>query len=694
MNTPTLCLNMIVKNESKVILRILNSVVDIIDTYCICDTGSTDDTVLLIENFFREKGISGKVVIEPFRDFGYNRSFALKACETVSADYILLLDADMIFWKNPNISSSDFKKLLTSDAYHVYQGCETYYYKNTRIVRNYMGYKYWGVTHEYVESPKNATQNRLERDIVFIKDIGDGGSKQDKFLRDIRLLLKGLEEIPNNDRYTFYLANSYKDSGQYENAIEYYKKRTELGGWIEEVWYSFYNIGKCWKSLNEPEKAICAWMDAFHAWPNRIENLYEIVQHYRCNGKNQIAYMFYCIADRMRKDHLERDYLFMQRDIYDYKLDFELSIIAFYVNLDNYDINIINMRVLSDPNIEDWILSNVLSNYKFTVEKARDFDTELWKKNNLSVLLESIGKKILDENPGYVSSTPSFCMLLNKKWVFNLRIVNYKINDYGGYENPGTIHTINVMALLEKNTKTKKWSIVTESVLKYNTKVDGYYIGLEDVRLSVLEDGTLVYNANRGIESGNMVVEHGKINLNTWSTYDEVFLEIEGQHAIEKNWILFPSKYKRMVYHWYPLIIGDIHVNQFVKTHQYTTPTFFKHIRGSCNGVEMDHIGETWFLCHTVSYEDRRYYYHIIVALDSISGELKRYTRYFTFEKEKVEYTLGFEKLANEFLIGYSLYDRETKYVTVPLKWIETLFYSPLGNDKKQEYVKNESTIR
>jgi tetratricopeptide (TPR) repeat protein len=673
---------MIVKNESKVICRLLSSVVDIIDTYCICDTGSTDDTINIIETFFKDRNKPGKIITEPFQDFGYNRSFALKACEDMDAEYILLLDADMILKKNPLISTNEFKKMLTDDAYYIFQGTDTYYYKNTRILRNNMGFRYWGVTHEYVEYPKNSSPSKFNKDIIFINDIGDGGSKQDKFLRDMNLLLKGLEKIPNNDRYTFYLANSYKDSGQYEKAIEYYKKRIEIGGWIEEIWYSHYNIGRCWKALNEIEKAICAWMDAYHAWPNRIENLYEITIHYRYVGKTQLSYMFYCIADRMRKDHPEREYLFMQRDVYDYKLDFELSIIAYYVNLDNYDLNIINMKVLSYPYVEEWILKNVLSNYKFTVEKAKDVETDLWKKHNLPFILESIGKKVLLEYPEFVSSTPSFCILPDNRWVFNLRIVNYKIKDDGGYENPGTIHTINVLILLEKNTKTKKWSIIKEGILNYNTEVDNYYIGLEDIRLSVLKDGTLLYNANRGIESGNMVVEHGKINLDTFHTFDEVFLEKEGQNKIEKNWVIFPFKNKRMIYNWYPLIIGEVYGKKFVKTHEYNTPFFFKFIRGSCNGIEMEQFGETWFLCHTVSYEDRRYYYHIVVALDSITGEVKRFTRYFTFEREKVEYTLGIEKMANEFLIGYSLYDRETKYITIPIKWIESLFYSPLTNDK------------
>ena len=48
----TLCLNMIVKNESKIITRLFDSVISIIDCYCICDTGSTDNTVELIKTYF------------------------------------------------------------------------------------------------------------------------------------------------------------------------------------------------------------------------------------------------------------------------------------------------------------------------------------------------------------------------------------------------------------------------------------------------------------------------------------------------------------------------------------------------------------------------------------------------------------------------------------------------------------------
>ena len=48
-------------------------------------------------------------------------------------------------------------------------------------------------------------------------------------------------------------------------------------------------------------------------------------------------------------------------------------------------------------------------------------------------------------------------------------------------------------------------------LLKYNTEYDGYYEGLEDVRL-ISYKGKLLYNANRGVDN-KMLIEHGEIEL-------------------------------------------------------------------------------------------------------------------------------------------------------------------------------------
>jgi tetratricopeptide (TPR) repeat protein len=673
-----LCLNMIVKNESKVILRLLASVVKYIDCYCICDTGSTDNTIDIIRNFFNSQSppIPGKVIQEPFRDFGYNRTFALKACESLDVKYILLLDADMILQVDPSISKENFHSRLTDDVYYIFQGSETFYYKNVRVVKNKLGMSYWGVTHEYVRTPEGTVYGKLDKPDVFINDIGDGGCKADKFIRDINLLTRGLEQEPNNDRYTFYLGNSYRDAGQKDKAIEAYKRRIELGGWFDEVWHSHYNIGKCYRDLGDMPNAIYWWMEAYNYYPNRIENLYEIMHHYRCNGKNNLAYAMYTLADHERKKNTHNDYLFLQKDVYDYKLDYELSIVGYYCNFNNYDLNASCMKVLNYPHVDEGIARNVLSNYKFYTKDICGGNNLLTQQNK--DILASIGKslpEIQDSLGEYVSSTPSMCMNKDGQLVVNVRYVNYKINEQGGYENPGTIATKNVIAVLDISEE--EWELKSEFILGYNTEYDNLYVGLEDIRLFVMSNESHIYfNANRGLSYHNITIEHGTIDMTKQSAFSG-FISMDGQREVEKNWVLFEDANGKMkiIYNWSPLVIGDISQDKetvsttsmspmkFRKTHEIKNPHFFKHLRGSTNGIKMG--DEIWFCCHTVSYEDRRYYYHVFVVLDASTYEVKKYTPYFTFQKEKVEYTLGFVYFdtTGELMIGYSLMDKTTEYV-------------------------------
>lgn len=680
-DAPKICLNMIVKNESKVILRLLNSVLPIIDSYCICDTGSTDDTIDIIEQFMNNNNISGKIVKEPFRDFGYNRTFALNACVGLSnADYLLLMDADMILRIGEGVTKQSLSPILKGgDSFYIFQGSDSFFYKNVRLLRNNPEYSYWGVTHEYVKTTPGTVYKEIEKPILFIDDIGDGGAKHDKFERDIRLLLKGLEENPNNERYTFYLANSYSNIQNHDKAIEYYKKRIELGGWNQEVWFSYYSIGKCYKSKGDIANAIYYWLEAYQYFPSRIENLYQLMNHYRTEGKNLLAYEIFDMADYERNNNNSDDHLFLEKDIYEYKIDYEFTIIGYYRNPHNKDISKSCMKVLAHPLSSDSTNKNVLSNYKFYTTALKSLETKM--SNEVISVLNTINVPI--ENDVYLSSTPSICMdpYYDNKLYVNTRFVSYRIDDKGDYSYDQNIKTKNVISVI--NIGSRKWEKEREFLLEYNTVYDGLYIGLEDVRLFYNND--LYFNANRGLGYNNMVIETGKINLVTNSTASNL-VYMENQRDIEKNWVLFKNRDREVktIYGWYPLKIGNIEEdkriddkNQITKkmvvTHEFDTPNFFRWVRGSTNGVTIG--DEVWFICHLVSYEDRRYYYHIFVVLDSNTMEVKKYSKLFTFEKEKVEYTLGFVyfKNKNEFLIGYSLLDKETKYLTINKKEIDSL---------------------
>lgn len=689
---------MIVKNESRIIRRLLESVAQVIDAYCICDTGSTDNTVEIIEEFFKEKGIPGKIPKEPFRDFAYNRSFSLKQCESLDVDYILLLDADMIFKLGQGVSPEDFKRGLTHDAYHMFQGTDAFYYKNARIVKNRIGASYWGVTHEYLKTPDGSSYGLIETNHAFINDVGDGGSKSDKFERDIRLLLKGLEENPNNDRYTFYLANSYRDYGNHDAAIQYYKKRIEIGGWYEEVWHSYYSIGKCYRTKGDMVNAIHWWMEAYQFFPKRIENLYEIITYYRQIGKNQIAYMFYNMALKQTLLNPSKDYLFLQRDVYDYKLDYEFSIIGYYCNVDNYDMTRICTKVLNCMTTDQDVARNVMSNYKFYAKKLTDLKTDFPIKGLNA--LRDIGKDLVageSDAELFVNSTPSITVIGNEL-VVNLRYVNYRIDDRGGYVNQDHISTKNVVAKFDLAT----WEKKSEDFFWYDESQDNLYVGLEDVRIFYSESQQkLLYNANRGLGPSSIVVEHGQVvtraehsgqvvtrKEDKKSTTQPGAVFMEGQTSIEKNWVLFEDANgnTKAIYNWHNLVIGNIVPDNeeldsngnsigyiFEKTHTIQTPPIFKCFRGSTNGVRIGN--EIWFICHVVSYEDRRYYYHVIFTLDATTYEVKRFTPLFTFEGEKVEYTLGFVYREEEdtFWIGYSKMDRSTHYMAITKSAVESL---------------------
>jgi glycosyltransferase involved in cell wall biosynthesis len=730
---------MIVKNESKIIERFLSSVAPWIDSYCICDTGSTDNTIEIIRTFFEKANLPGKIVQEPFRNFGYNRSFALKECESIEtgADYILLLDADMVFQVAPNITKEQFCQSLTkSDSFCIFQGTESFIYKNVRIVKNRSNMTYIGVTHEYVNiEPSGKPSGLIDKKEIFIKDIGDGGSKQDKFLRDIRLLTEGIIDEPQHIiRYTFYLANSYRDSGQPELAIETYKKRVALRGWFEEVWQSHYNIGNLYFKMGDHANAIFHWLEAYQVHTDRVENLYQIISFYRLQCKYQLAYSFYNMAKRQLLNLQEKgstpDYLFVQKDLYDYKVDYEMSIIGYYCNPHQYDLPRICMDVIAYPHLEEHLLKNVLSNYKFYAASLLQYsvsDSRIVKSIDLGS--KQPVPQMIDDT--FISSSPSLIAMSNNRLAVCTRYVNYRINDKGGYILQGNITTQNLLTILTLSEDPSDYSIEHQSVIQYDALFDAKYVGIEDMRIFSPNGVNLYYYGTRGMPDGSIQIEMGQIDVASSSesnTLDSCHPRIPGQGQVEKNWVNFfnpITQELKTIYGWGPLIIGSIvkdlstdvkdlstdvkdlstgvkdlstdvkdsstgvkdlstgvkdsstgvkdssSIPMFQKTHEIATPQFFRHVRGSGNGIVIG--DEIWFVCHIVSDESRRYYYHLMVVLDLSTYQVKGYTPMFTFEKKPIEYTLGFIYLAESktMVFGYSLLDRETKYMEIEKSWFD-----------------------
>src|SRR5690606_24384466 len=104
----TVCLCMMVKNESRVIRRALDSVIHHIDAWFICDTGSDDGTPEIARRHLA--AIPGQLHRTAFIDFGASRTETITRardfCLERGIDYLLLLDADeMVEIKDPEWKS-------------------------------------------------------------------------------------------------------------------------------------------------------------------------------------------------------------------------------------------------------------------------------------------------------------------------------------------------------------------------------------------------------------------------------------------------------------------------------------------------------------------------------------------------------------------------------------------------------------
>ena len=411
-----IALVMIVKNESKNVNRLLDSLIDedekcIMDMISVVDTGSTDNTEELFLAWGKAHKIPTTVHHEEFKDFSYNRTHSIRAAKEAypEADYFLLSDADFL-WEVDKGCKFD-KTLLVDHKYLVEQYNKALNYWNIRLLSAKVEWTCEGVTHEYWTESKSQSDysgevRTAKITTLNINDLEDGGCKIDKFERDERLLRGGLADktTPGHllTRYKFYLAQTLKDMGRYAESIEWYNKRTQDRGWAEEVYYSKYQIGYNLEQLGWKKKqavtilgkstkteedlghiskwnpdnldaselmkestkyftdAGISYLAAYNYRKTRAEALYHLARMYRLLGLNDMAYNFAIIGNKIIFP--EEDTLFIERACYDYMFDYEISVVAFYLpgkkDLGRQAVS----RLLTHTDIPNWVKESVENN--------------------------------------------------------------------------------------------------------------------------------------------------------------------------------------------------------------------------------------------------------------------------------------------------------------------------------------------
>ena len=701
MSDHKLILLSMVKNETQIIERLMNSVKGKVDAIVICDTGSTDDTVEKAEAWLKANEMPGSLYTFPFENFGKSRTKSFESCQDwvgkmgwdSSKTWALLLDGDMM------LSDPVDRKMLAAvepdrAGVSLKQSAGSLIYSNMRILRCSEPWICKGATHEAWTCPPGKHTVYHERPILI--DHGDGGCKADKYPRDIRLLKEDLAEMPNDARTHFYLGQTYLCMRDWPNAIATLKRRIEIGGWDEEVYIARLYLGEAYENSGDTAAAVYTYMEAWQARAFRTEAAMRVVSLYRKQPKSQfLASMVLekMFANQFGEDlrtgqilgpvQANRDVLFVNQRDMDYHLWEELGIIGFYsdlkkqtwLQLDQLDLKTrLNWhdfnRLFGNLHWYDWCLKpRRHTRFQIPLEVlpwATEENAACWQPFNPSIRQKTDGS-------GYL---------------LNLRYANYYTAEARHYlyrAFHGKVLTRNCLMDIPKeggwNTPLKLEEIKVDPKFPQH---DHYIRGVEDCRLIQGTDEYEFLGTSQSYSSNktNKIfhVKRGAADKE-WSLLQMPLPAGVGVTETQKNWLGFRNSYGELhyIYNFSPFRVCAADGTTVLDVDTTKLPLSLKEYRGSAGPVSWSSstVEDEAYLCvmHKVYIgDDGRRYYHRFMTLDK-NYRPSRVSCFVRFTMERVEYWSGmcpsFE--GDSYWITYGTRDSEAYIAEMPISSIEKL---------------------
>ena len=377
------CFVAIVRNEKHVIKRCIDSFSNIATSYLICDTGSTDDTPKVIEEYTAEKNIPGEVIHKTWKNYGHNKSYLLDQAYTHNksrnAKYIVWHDADEVFITNPD---DPLSYLTKQDADNLYNWLESKpqsifyiktiygqsHYKRWNIVRNNQLFLWISPKHEWLKATVDGTSAFYDKFILLARQEGNASRDPLRCQKDAELYLEYISEnggFEKCGREVFYLAREYESFNR-KKSIKYHKMKINLPGqWEQETYISYLSLGRI---CSDEYYKIKYWKAGFKLIQRRLECIHEIVKYYMSKSKFDYALKWACLASENRNINI--DDLFVESNVYNYAFDLDYSVSA-HLNGQNELANLINQKNMI-RNKGKPIMGQLITNQKFINQKIVD----------------------------------------------------------------------------------------------------------------------------------------------------------------------------------------------------------------------------------------------------------------------------------------------------------------------------------
>jgi GR25 family glycosyltransferase involved in LPS biosynthesis/glycosyltransferase involved in cell wall biosynthesis len=370
-STKTIGLCMIVKNESKIIGKCLMSALPLIDYILVVDTGSDDGTQQIIRDFLAKFGIRGAVLEEPWRDFAYNRTFALRRLREVeNIDYAMIVDADDLVVLDTGFDPMAFKAQMEHDLYDVQVIHGGISHFRPHICSNRQAFSYKGVLHEYLDAPPGELSRMNAAGFLIRASTGGARSQNPRKYQDDAAILERVLATETDpfliSRYTFYLAQSYRDCGERHQALENYLKRAQLGYWNEEIYVSLLEAGNLMADLGRPfDEVLATYERAHQIVPLRAEALHAASLYCRKHGKNAEGREYARKALDLKPPV---GALFVQSWIYDYGILDEFAINAYWVGAYRESLDA-SLTLLASEKLPPSTVKRIAANARFAAER-------------------------------------------------------------------------------------------------------------------------------------------------------------------------------------------------------------------------------------------------------------------------------------------------------------------------------------